>query len=194
MKVLLDKIFVYVKSNLSFLTYVRFWQNRKGLAALEFAMIVPLMIAMYMGAVELGQALTVDRKLTSLASASADLVAQSKQVSQSDIDDIFEITDTILSPYDTASLKIIISSVVSDQNNVKTVDWSVSNQTGQAYSPGATIPGLPANITEPNSSIIVTEVEYNYSSPVNYYFTGSITLSDMFFTRPRQSLQVEFTN
>ena len=144
-----------------------------------------------MGSVELGQALTIDRKLTSLASAAGDLVAQSQQVSQSDLDDIFEITNTILSPYDTTSLRITISSVVADDDNVQSVDWSISNS-GSGHPEGSTIPGMSANITEPNSSVIVTEVEYEYSSPVTYYITGNFEMSELFYTRPRKSLQVTF--
>lgn len=172
----------------------KFSKNEKGIAATEFAMVVPVMIGMYMGAVEVGQALTIDRKLTTIASAASDLVAQSKSVTESDVQDIFRITDTILSPYDTTSLKITLSSVIADVDNVQTVEWSIANSGGTAHSVGSKIPGMPADATEANSSIIVAEVEYTYSSPVSYYFKGNTTLSEMFFARPRQSLTVELTN
>ena len=170
-----------------------FRRENKGLAAIEFAMLVPILLSLYMGAVEIGQALTVDRKLSSLAGAAGDLVAQSQQIDQTSIDDIFNITNSILSPYDSAGLKITISSVVSDVDNVQSVDWSVSN-TGSAHAEGSTIPGMSANVTEPNSSVIVTEVEYAYNSPVTYYITGPLEMSQIFYTRPRKSLQVDFVN
>ncbi len=167
--------------------------NRKGVAATEFAMIVPIMIGLYMGAVEVGQALTIDRKLTGLASAAADLVAQSKSVTEGDIQDIFKITDSILDPFDTSTLKITLSSVIADVDNKQSVEWSVSNA-GLEHSVGSTIPGMSADVTEANSSVIVAEVQYTYTSPVAYYFTGDTNLTEMFFTRPRKSLSVEMTN
>lgn len=172
----------------------KFSRNEKGLAATEFAMVVPIMIGMYMGAVEVGQALTIDRKLTSLASAASDLVAQSKSISESDVQDIFKITDTILSPYDTSSLRIVLSSVVADVDNVQQVEWSIANSEGTAHAVGSKIPGMPADATEANSSVIVAEVQYTYTSPVSYYFKGDTSLSEMFFARPRKSLTVELTN
>ncbi|MGH1351211.1 MAG: TadE/TadG family type IV pilus assembly protein [Methyloligellaceae bacterium] len=170
-----------------------FVKNRKGVAATEFAMVVPIMIGLYMGAVEVGQALTIDRKLTGLASAAADLVAQSKSITESEIQDIFKITDSILEPFDTATLKITLSSVVSDTDNKQSVEWSVSNA-GLEHSIGSSIPGMSADATEANSSVIVAEVKYTYTSPVSYYFTGDTNLSEMFFARPRKSLTVELTN
>ena len=184
---------LYAKSqniNIPFRSWLRFKRNTSGVAAIEFAMIVPIMVMLYMGAIEFGQALNVDRKVTSIASATADLVAQSKTVSQSDIQDIFKISKAIMEPYDDTSVSVVISSVTSDQDNNQSVDWSVSNISGNAHSQGGTIPGMSPNITEANTSVIVAEVQYTYTSPVSYYITGSITLSDTFYLRPRQSLQV----
>ncbi|MEM7621046.1 MAG: TadE/TadG family type IV pilus assembly protein [Pseudomonadota bacterium] len=172
----------------------QFYKQTRGVAATEFAMIVPVLVMLYMGSVEMGQALSVDRKVTSVASSAADLVSQSSEVSQNDIDDIFNIAQAIMEPYDNTSTIITISSVVSDQNNNQSVDWSVSNTAGNAHAQGATIPGMPATITEENSSVIVAEVQYTYSSPVSYYVTGPMVLSDTFYARPRQSVSVNFTN
>lgn len=169
-----------------------FRKKTAGIAAIEFAMIVPLMIALYMGSVEMGQALDIDRKVTSVASATADLVSQSKEITKSEVDDIFRISKGILEPYDDSSIKIIVSSVTADEDNDQRVDWSASNENGTPRSEGSKIPGMPENITEPNSSVIVAEVEYVYKSPVSYYITGPITLSDVFYLRPRQSLSVNY--
>lgn len=180
---------------------VQFWfkkhnilKNKSGVAALEFALIVPFMIALYMGAVEFGQALSADRKVTSVASATADLVAQSQEISQNDIDDIFRISRAVMQPFDDTTLRVIISSVVVDEDNNQSIDWSVSNVDGNAHAQGSQIPGMPATITEPNTSVIVAEVAYTYTSLVTKYISGPIDLTDTFYLRPRQSFQVEYTN
>ena len=48
-------------------------QDERGISAVEFALILPIMISMYLGAVEFGHALTIDRRVTSVASSAADL-------------------------------------------------------------------------------------------------------------------------
>ena len=57
-----------------------------GLAAVEFALILPILVVLWFGGVELTQALSVDRRLNNLASAIGDLVARSKIVTYADID------------------------------------------------------------------------------------------------------------
>lgn len=60
-------------------------RDRRGVAAIEFALIVPIMSAMFIGAVELSQVITVDRRVTQVASATADLVARAeKQISHTE--------------------------------------------------------------------------------------------------------------
>jgi Flp pilus assembly protein TadG len=74
-------------------------RERRGVAAIEFAMIVPIMLAMFIGAVGLGQAITVDRRVTQVANSTADLVARAqKQISQTEIGDIMKVGGYILEP------------------------------------------------------------------------------------------------
>ena len=54
-------------------------RDSRGVAAIEFAMIVPIMSAMFIGAVEVSQAITVDRRVTQVASSTADLVARAEK-------------------------------------------------------------------------------------------------------------------
>ena len=56
------------------------------MAAIEFALIVPIMAVMFIGAVELSQAITVDRRVTQVASSTADLVARADTTDLADRD------------------------------------------------------------------------------------------------------------
>lgn len=167
-------------------------RDDSGVSAIEFAFVVPIMITMYIGAVELSHALTVDRRVTAVASAAADLVAQSKEVSDADLTDIFEAATTIMTPYSATPISIVLSSVVADENNLTTVAWS-SAHNGSARAEGSTL-AVPAGLTQPFSSVIVAEVSYAYDPPVGEYLTGGVTLADTFYLRPRLSLTVEKTD
>ena len=173
-------------------TFRSFHRDDSGLSALEFALIAPIMITMYMGAVELSHALTIDRRVTSVASAAADLVAQSEQVSGSDLGDIFTASSTIMLPYSATPISIVLSSVVADEDNKTEVAWSCAHN-GTARTEGQEI-SLPEGLTQPFSSVIMAEVSYVYTPVVGEHITGGFTMSETFYLRPRRSLTVEKTS
>ncbi len=179
----------------SFLEQVRcglhaFLHDCRGLSAVEFALIIPLMIPLYFGAVEFSNALTVDRRVTSVASTAADLTAQAEEVTSGDIQDVFDAARSIMTPYPNAGISIVLTSVVADEDNKTTVDWSCA-QNGTAYSEGSNYT-LPTNLTQPFSSVIVAEVAYTYSPPIVEFITTPINMTETFYLRPRRSLTVEF--
>jgi Flp pilus assembly protein TadG len=102
-------------------------RDRRGVAAIEFAMIVPIMSAMFIGAVELSQAITVDRRVTQVASSTADLVARAeKQISHTEIGDITKVGGYILEPYSQTPLEIPLRNVTSSPANATTTKQSWS--------------------------------------------------------------------
>jgi Flp pilus assembly protein TadG len=102
-------------------------RERRGVAAIEFAMIVPIMLAMFIGAVGLGQAITVDRRVTQVANSTADLVARAqKQISQTEIGDIMKVGGYILEPYSQGPLQITLRNVTSSPANATTTKQSWS--------------------------------------------------------------------
>ena len=56
--------------------------DRSGLAAVEFAMVFPIMVVMYFGVVEFSSAIAVDRKATQVARTLSDLTSQSISVAR----------------------------------------------------------------------------------------------------------------
>lgn len=63
-------------------------RNQRGVAAVEFAMLLPLMITLYIGAVEISQMVSIDRKVSLTARAVADLVAQSTTITGAEMTNI----------------------------------------------------------------------------------------------------------
>ena len=72
---------------------------RRGVAAMEFALVLPLMVLVLVGIAELGNALLLDRKITRAAHIGADLVNQEDTVTAADITDIREAMEAILLPF-----------------------------------------------------------------------------------------------
>ena len=174
---------------------MRIVRDRRGVSAVEFALILPTMIVLYLGIAETGNAITVYRRMSTIASTAADLTAQTKTVSTADLNDIVSASSAILSPYPTSPLKIVLSSVVADANNNGKVAWSYSNK-GSGRAANSAYP-VPAGLTEPSSSVIVAEITYAFTPLVDlksFYSPGSFNMKRTFYSRPRRSLTVAKTN
>lgn len=165
-----------------------FRHQTSGVAAVEFALIFPLMISLYLGAVELGNGLLVNRKATNVASTAADLVAQVDIINNADMLDVFAASRAILAPFDASEIVITISSIVTELDGTTSIAWSDSHN-GTAHSEGEPIT-LPPGVATPGSSVIWAEVDYTYTSTVGEYLTGGITIEDDFYARPRRSIEV----
>ena len=176
---------------IGFLSRLR--RDRRGVSAVEFALIAPAMIAFYFGLAEITQALLAERRAGHAASAIGDLVAQSSTISNTEITDIFAIAATIMKPYPTTSLQMRVTSVSANGSGVTTVDWSSAQGGLTAYSSGAAIT-VPAGVIAANQSVVMSEVNYSYDSPVDFFMPNGVTFSRKFYLRPRKSDKVTKSN
>lgn len=170
----------------------RLLSDRSGTSALEFALILPVLIGLYLGAVEVNNAVTIYRRTLQVATTAADLTAQVKSVTNNDIADIQAASTSILTPYATEPLTIVLSSVVADDDNVGKVEWSCASK-GAARNKGSTYE-VPKGLTDPTSSVIVAEVTYAFKPLVGlstFFSPGSFSMGQTFYARPRRSLEVK---
>jgi Flp pilus assembly pilin Flp len=173
----------------------RLRRDQRGVAAIEFGFIAPIMFLLFVGSIEISQAVTVDRRVTQIASSTADLVAREKTITTAQLDNIMSIAKVLMSPYDTAPLRITLVSVgaKSDNASITKVCWSYPFQGGthvyadkQAYS-------LPPGIIDKGGSVVVAEVEYDYTPLIFHYFiTSMMKLNDKFYLKPRVSSMIQY--
>jgi Flp pilus assembly protein TadG len=169
--------------------------NRDGIAAVEFALLLPIMFMLLIGTVEFSQALTVDRRVTQIASSSADLIARQKQITTSEVEGVMQIIDHLMRPFDPSLLKVTILNVIADINDADTtkVCWSYQHNGGaNAYEDGQSYE-LPEGFVEAGDSVIVAEVVYEYQPMIfQYFLTAGMPLRETFYLKPRQSSFVEY--
>lgn len=168
---------------MSFRKFIRFGRDKRGVSAVEFALIAPLMIALYLGCVEISQGIAADRKVSLTAAALANLTAQVSSISATGMTNILDASSAIISPYSAAKLKITVSCINIDASSKATVKWSVTRN-GTALSG---TPTLPAALTVANTQIIFAQASYDYTPTVGYTITGTLTLSDQMYMAPRIS-------
>jgi Flp pilus assembly protein TadG len=178
-----------------------FAADRRGVAAVEFALIAPVLVLAYFGLAELTEGLMASRKVSAVASTIGDLTAQGASATPQQIGDFFTVGQTLMQPFPTAGqvLTMRISSVTVDANNTPRVDWS-QGQGMAALAKGAavTLPlAAKAQPTDPNmpfiaagQSVIMAEAHYQFASPVARYLPQTSDLSDTLYLSPRQGAPV----
>jgi Flp pilus assembly protein TadG len=169
-----------------------FRRDHHGVAAVEFAMILPVMLTIYLGSVEAGDGFAIDLKVTEVARDVADLATQYVTIDNSDMSSILNASAAIIAPYSAANIVVTVSEVTTDSAGNATVTWSDSLN-GTARPVGQKIP-LPTSLQMPNTSLILGEVSYNYAPSLGYALTGTIILSDDYFLSPRLSNSVTRVN
>ena len=161
----------------------RLAKDEDGVSAIEFAVLLPLMITLYLGGVEVSQAVAADRKTTLVAHTVADLVAQESGVTNADMSNVLNASAAVASPYAVSNLAVTVSSIVIDNSGKATVAWS-DTLNGQARSVGSVIT-LSSALAVANTSLILGEVTYSFKPQFGWVLTGTIPLYDKIYMRPR---------
>lgn len=166
--------------------------NEKGISAVEFALIAPLMVLIYFGCIELSLMMRADRRVTTTASSLGDLTARLVTVSDADMQELFNAASVTMQPYPADTARMRITSVVDTGDGETRVAWSdAHNMT--PYTEDALIT-VPTGLVPSPGSVIVAEVEFEYDSTLGVVFDASRTLKDVFYLRPRRVTIIDRTH
>jgi len=169
-------------------------RDRSGIAATEFAVIVPIMLVMFFGTVEFSSGVAIDRKVTIMARTVADLTSQSASVNDTDLANFFAASLAIMTPYSSTPTNATVSELYIDPaSGDARVQWS-KGSAPRAVSSKVSIPTSlisrdpVTNAIIANQYLIFAEVNYLYVPTIGYVMVKTgVTLSDVAYTRPRQS-------
>jgi Flp pilus assembly protein TadG len=191
---------IWLRAWLSVTTLLR---DQSGIAATEFAVIVPIMLVMFFGTVEFSSGLAVDRKVTLVARTLSDLTSQSPAaVDDSYLKNVFTASIAILAPYSATPTQATLSEIYVDSNKIAKIQWSKAatiasgatqaTLTTSSHNAGDTI-AIPSGLLVKQTYLILSEVRYLYTPTVGYVMgKAGVTLSDVTFTRPRQNTCVDY--
>ena len=169
-------------------------RDNSGIAATEFAVIVPLMLVLYFGTVEFSSGIAVDRKVTVMARTLSDLTSQSTSVGDTDMANFFAASAGIMTPYPATPTRATISELYIDPATlVARVQWSKAYQGAAARGVGTPVV-IPAALKVAGTYLIFSEVSYLYVPTIGYVMAKTgVNLSDVSYTRPRQSTCVYYS-
>ena len=179
--------------------------NRDGTAAVEFALLMPIMIALFFGVVESSMALICRSDVALMASTAGDLISQANTASKADVSNVYSAAGTVLYPYydgssGSAKPTIRITSVVDDGSGAADKDHMTGNvawtctQSGSGTLPAAKAVGnsftFPQPLMTDKGSVVVAEIAYSYVSPTTKVITGPINFTNIFYAKPRRVAQI----
>ncbi|OQW59886.1 MAG: hypothetical protein A4S14_03925 [Proteobacteria bacterium SG_bin9] len=168
-------------------TAARLRRDQRGASAAEFAVILPLMLTLLFGLIEITNGVAADRKVTLTARSLSDLVSQAVSVTDSDISESFAASKGVMSPFDASTIKSKVTELKIDSSGQAKVAWSKANANDVAR-PADQIVTIPSALAVPNTFLIWSEVSYQYKPIVSWLISQTgIALTEQFYTRPRQS-------
>jgi len=179
----------------------RLARKETGTAAVEFALVVPLMLTLYVGSSEAAALLTADRKVQTVSGAMGDLVARANKTITSDqMKDYFDAATSIMSPYETAGLTQTVTAVSVSSTGKATVLWSTRFVDGKYSKTVAEHPkgqpyALPAETIAlaKGQTVIASEARYSYKPLLGIVLKDTFDLNRSALFMPRFGGKIDLT-
>ncbi len=172
--------------------FVRFARAQKAVAAVEFALILPFLLVLYMGSIEVSQIISVDQRMSAATGALGDLVARTNgELTTATLDDFFAAAGLVMTPYSADNLKQLVTMVYVDENGETNVEWSVGYNGATAKTTNSTY-SLPSEFTAiaTDTYVIVSEAQIPYQPWGGYVFDASVNLYRQYFYLPRYGAEI----
>ncbi|MBU1377943.1 MAG: pilus assembly protein [Alphaproteobacteria bacterium] len=160
--------------------------DRKGASAVEFALILPILFLLHIGAAEALQAYVAQRNVAHIASTMADITARNRTISNAELNDVLSASVAVMYPFPSVRLQQRVSSISADGSGTITTDWTAKKDYTAAGSPS-----LPQGYLRSNESVIVTDVIYDYKPTFGFFLPDTIRMVRHAYVRPRLSAKVE---
>ena len=173
----------------------RFARDRKGVGAIEFAIIFPVLVMLYLGAFEITIGLSVSKRTTRAAGSIADIITQQQSVTKSSLTDIAKAAAPIYSPYNSSDMLVKVTAIQIDGSSNPKVMWSWASKGAAPYAKNSAVPDVPAEMKKADSFLIRSELSIPYTlfvfapdfMPAEMH---TITISRSYFYRQRQNANI----
>jgi Flp pilus assembly protein TadG len=170
----------------------RLLRSRRGAAAVEFALILPVMALIYLGGMQISMAVSTYRQVDLTANTVTNLVSQYTTISASQsMPDILHASAAVMYPNAPASIVITVSLITIDKNSNATVTWSQSLN-GTARTTGSSV-SVPTNLKIASTTLVLGEAAFPYTAAVDFLKLGTLNLSSSIYMVPRAATTINLT-
>jgi Flp pilus assembly protein TadG len=174
-----------------------FRNDCRGVIAVEFALIAPVMLVLFFGVLEFSSGVAVDRKVALAARTLSDLTSQSLTVADTDLANYGQAAKAVMVPYSSLPVSSTVTEIyINPTTHAARVQWSrsVNIDNGGNVTVGTSSHSVKDVVTVPpglnidGTYLIWSEVSATYVPTVGYVMgKAGVKLSDADYTRPRQS-------
>ena len=171
-------------------------QCRRGMVAIEFAAMMPVLALLMIGVFEVTRYMIAIQKVDRIAVAMADYVSQSQSITQTELNDLFSAVSNISSPVSFDAGTVFVSSIYkSSVATPSTVVWQRQGAGSLTASSAVGVQGgtatLPGGITlAALEGMIVAEAMMDYEPVFFQSLVEPVRITRTAFYRPRKSNQV----
>ncbi|WP_237478028.1 TadE/TadG family type IV pilus assembly protein [Lichenibacterium dinghuense] len=169
----------------------RFRADRRGVSAVEFSLVLPILLVIVLVGYQVAEATSAYRKTTLTARTVADLTTQYSTMSGGDVSTVLNASAQVMAPFDASALSIVLTQFKVSAAGVATVTWSKALN-GAALAAGS-VAVLPAGICLPNASVVLARVTYSFTPAIGYKLTGPIAMSSALYMSPRSVASISYT-
>jgi Flp pilus assembly protein TadG len=164
----------------------RFICATRGVAAIEFALILPMLVVMFLASIDAGRAIALYMKVRAATYAVAAITNQYETIQSSDMSSIFGATSLVLAPYSPTPAAITVSQIKVTSAKKAKVNWSDTlNGTALKKNASVTVPAGFASCQSYPCYLIYGQVSYAYTPLFGFFLPGTINLSDDLYVTPR---------
>jgi Flp pilus assembly protein TadG len=173
--------------------FKRFLRDNEGVGAIEFAILFPILVMLYIGAFEITVGLSVSKRAARAAGSVADIVTQQTSVTKSSLQQVSVVANGIFVPFNTTSMQIKITGITMNSSGNASVLWSwANNSTTPPYAANSSVTTVPADMQKPSSFLVRAELTIPYQllafGPA--FLPGdlqTLTISRTYYYRQRQN-------
>ncbi|MEX2643895.1 MAG: TadE/TadG family type IV pilus assembly protein [Acetobacterales bacterium] len=156
----------------------------RGAVSAEFGVLVPVLLFLFLGSIEVVNLVRVERKLVVAAQTAANLATLQASITAADVADVFRAAELVMQPFDAAPMAGALASVrYAEPDGTPSVDWQDSLRGGTVPEPAAQAVGLGL----PGESVVIVRLTYAYRPLLSGLVIGEVDLDERAFARPRRS-------
>jgi Flp pilus assembly protein TadG len=164
----------------------RFAGSTRGIAAVEFALILPVLVLLFLASVDAGRAIAIYMKVRAATYTLDAVTNQYSTIQSTDMTSIVGAAAVVLAPYSSSPAVVTLSQISVNSSSSATVSWSYSlNGTALAQGAAVTLPSALSTCGTYPCYLIFGQVSYTYT-PI-YGLDKSISLADNLYVTPRSS-------
>jgi Flp pilus assembly protein TadG len=162
----------------------QFWRDEEGVAALEVAMLLPVVMILLLGTIDIGNAIVIHKKVMTAASITADLMARGSSVEDAEVDDAWAASRMAIDPYNRALLGLDIASIqFVGSGAVPTVMWRETFN----MQPNPNAITRATGLGVQGEGVLVVTARYVYTPVFTSMITEDVVLEEVAVTRGRRS-------